>query len=248
MLAVNSIDQSAFTEAIVVKTQEEEPSEAPKDVRVEAVGPGELFLTWSVPPRESWNGELLGEGPTNLYTIYSRKGRFSSDLQFSDYFPGYIVTWNENEGLANSSKSMTVKGWATNKLQLTGLKKFTRYDITVRAFNSVSAGPSSASIIGTTKEGVPEAPPQNIACTEISSQIMKISWTPPPPNFHGGLILGYKVFYRPISSEISKCKLLFNIIEGSLRVLKPTCHGHCGSSDMSSARLVKTNLTQICLK
>lgn len=49
----------------MVKTQEEEPSEAPKDVRVEAVGPGELFLTWSVPQRESWNGELLGEGPTN---------------------------------------------------------------------------------------------------------------------------------------------------------------------------------------
>lgn len=65
ILAVNSIDQSAFTEAIVVKTQEEEPSEAPKDVRVEAVGPGELFLTWSVPPRESWNGELLGEEPTS---------------------------------------------------------------------------------------------------------------------------------------------------------------------------------------
>lgn len=99
---------------------------------------------------------------------------------------------------------MTVKGWATNKLQLTGLKKFTRYDITVRAFNSVSAGPSSASIIGTTKEGVPEAAPQNIACSEISSQIMKISWTPPPQNQHGGLILGYKVFYRPISSDISK--------------------------------------------
>lgn len=60
MSAVNSIDQSAFTEAIIVKTQEEEPSEAPKDVKIQTVGPGEIFLTWSVPPRESWNGELLG--------------------------------------------------------------------------------------------------------------------------------------------------------------------------------------------
>lgn len=94
MLAVNSIDQSAFTESIKVKTQEEEPSEAPKDVRVEAVGAGELFLTWSIPPKESWNGDLLG----------------------------YIVTWNEHDGFSNNSKSMNVKGWATNKLQLTGLK------------------------------------------------------------------------------------------------------------------------------
>lgn len=173
MLAVNSIDQSGFTEGIKVKTQEEEPSEAPKDVRVDAVGPGELFLTWSIPPKDSWNGDLLG----------------------------YIVTWNEHDGHSNNSKSMTVKGWATNKLQLNGLKKFTRYDITVRAFNSISTGPTSPTVIGTTKEGVPEAPPQDITCSEISSQIMKISWTSPPANLHGGLIQGYKVIYRPIPND-----------------------------------------------
>lgn len=97
---------------------------------------------------------------------------------------------------------MNVKGWATNKLQLTGLRKFTKYDINVRAFNSVSSGPSSPVITGTTKEGVPEAPPQNIICSEISSQIMKISWSPPPVYSHGGIILGYKVFYRPISNDM----------------------------------------------
>lgn len=48
---------------------------------------------------------------------------------------------------------MTVKGWATTKVQLTGLKKFTRYDIIVRAFNSVAAGPSSIPVVGTTQEG-----------------------------------------------------------------------------------------------
>lgn len=113
------------------------------------------------------------------------------------------MSWNEQR-FTNSTKSMTVKGWATNKLQLTGLKKFTRYDITVRAFNSVSTGPSSAVITGTTKEGVPEAPPQDITCSEISSQIMKISWAPPPTARHGGHIQGYKIYYRPISNENGK--------------------------------------------
>lgn len=173
MLAVNSIDQSYFTEPLVVKTQEEEPSEAPQDVQVESVGPGELFITWKLPPRETWNGELMG----------------------------YIVTWNEQGKHTNSSKTITVKGWATTKLQLTGLRKFTRYEITVRAFNSVSAGPPSVTAVGITKEGVPEAPPEDIACSQISSQSMKISWTPPPVASHGGHIQGYKVFYRPISSE-----------------------------------------------
>lgn len=171
MLAVNSIDQSPFTEPLIVKTQEEEPSEPPQDVQVEPVGPGELFLAWKVPPRESWNGELIG----------------------------YIVTWSE-QGKHNATKTLTVKGWATTKLQLAGLRKFTRYEINVRAFNSVSAGPPSMTVVGVTKEGVPEGPPQNIECSQISSQSMKISWMPPPLALHGGRIQGYKVFYRPVSN------------------------------------------------
>ncbi|KRT80459.1 Immunoglobulin, partial [Oryctes borbonicus] len=170
MLAVNSIDQSSFTEDVVVKTQEEEPEEAPRDVRIDAVGAGELFLSWQVPPRESWHGELLG----------------------------YIVSWNEQSKLFNSTKTLTVKGWATTKVQLTGLRKFTRYDITVRAFNSVSVGPQSPTILGVTKEGVPEAPPQDITCSQIASQSMKVLWSSPPLAQHGGIIQGYKVYYRPI--------------------------------------------------
>lgn len=173
LLAVNSIDQSDFTEDVVVKTQEEEPAEPPRDVRVESVGPGELFLTWTVPNRESWNGELLG----------------------------YIVSWNEHGAFPNQTKSLTVKGWATAKLQLTGLRKFTRYDINVRAFNSISTGPPSLTVIGTTKEGVPEAPPKDVVCSQISSQSMKISWSQPPPSLHGGLIQGYKVYYRPLPND-----------------------------------------------
>ncbi|KAJ8980637.1 hypothetical protein NQ317_017933 [Molorchus minor] len=172
--AINSIDRSLFTKPITLKTREEEPSESPKDVRVEAVDPGELILTWSVPPRESWNGELLG----------------------------YVIIWKEHEYPANYTKSITVKGWATNNFQLTNLKKYTRYDIKISAFNSVASGPTSPSIIGTTREGVPEAPPQNVDCSETTSQIMKISWTPPPPNFHNGQIVGYKVLYKPYPSEI----------------------------------------------
>lgn len=176
MLAVNSIDQSAFTEPVVAKTQEEKPSEAPRDLQIEAAGPGELFLSWNVPPRETWNGDISG----------------------------YVVTWNEHGNHPNNSKTLTVKGWATTKVQLTGLKKFTRYDVNVRAFNSVGAGPASANTAGVTKEGVPEAAPQDISCSQVSSQSMKIAWTPPPIGLHGGHILGYKIYYRPLSTGDGK--------------------------------------------
>lgn len=125
MLAINNIDHSSYTEAVVVKTQEEAPVEFPHNVNVKAVGQGELFVTWQPPARENWNGELLG----------------------------YVVSWLEQGSPKNVSKTMTVKGWATTKLQLMGLRKYTKYDVQIRAYNSVSAGPPSHPITGTTLEG-----------------------------------------------------------------------------------------------
>lgn len=77
------------------------------------------------PSKENWNGELLG----------------------------YVVSWQEQGTPKNVSKSMTVKGWATSKLQLTGLRKYTKYEIQLRAYNSVSAGPPTLPTSGTTMEG-----------------------------------------------------------------------------------------------
>lgn len=186
---MNNIDKSDFTEAIVVKTQEERPSGSPMDVRVEAISSTELFIQWSAPLRDTWNGELLG----------------------------YTINWKEHHGPSNQSNVQTVNGWATNKFQLSGLKKFTIYDITITAFNSVDSGPPSPSIIGTTKEGIPEAPPQDIMCSEISSQIIKISWKVPPQNLHGGMIQGYKIFYKPIENQYN---ILGKFIPNLIRIMK----------------------------
>lgn len=129
IIAINSIDASEPTEPpVVAKTQEEAPTEPPQNVKVQSAGSGELIVTWQPPPKESCNGDLLG----------------------------YIVTWSEHSASTsgvNQSKSLTVNGWATTKVQLTGLRKFTKYDITIKAFNSIAAGPASTTIVGTTQEG-----------------------------------------------------------------------------------------------
>lgn len=159
----------------MVKTLEERPSGAPLDVKVDPVSSTELFIQWTPPLRDYWNGELLG----------------------------YKIHWKEHHGPDNQSNVHTVNGWATNKFHLKGLKKFTTYDIIINAFNRVDIGPPSPSIIGTTKEGIPEAPPQDVLCSEISSQIMKISWKIPPKHLHGGILQGYKVFYKPLENEFN---------------------------------------------
>ncbi|EFN83957.1 Down syndrome cell adhesion molecule, partial [Harpegnathos saltator] len=176
IFAINSIDASGPTEPVVAKTQEEAPTEPPQNIKVQSAGPGELMVSWQPPPKESCNGDLLG----------------------------YIVTWSEHSSSTsgvNQSKSLTVNGWATTKVQLTGLRKFTKYDISIRAFNSIASGPTSSPIVGTTQEGVPETPPTQVTCSPLSSQSVKVSWTAPPLHQHGGIIIGYKVYYRPVPTD-----------------------------------------------
>ncbi|XP_022215231.2 Down syndrome cell adhesion molecule-like protein Dscam2 isoform X3 [Drosophila obscura] len=181
MQAINEIERSAYTEAIVLKTQEEAPTEAPSNVQVQTGGESELIVTWQIPPRESWNGELIG------YTVNCTEEKQNIN---------YISVVN------NSLKSVIVSGWATTKATLRSLRKYNRYAVSVRALNSFGSGPWSAAIFGTTAEGVPEAAPQNVNCTALSSQSLKISWQEPPLQFHGGIIQGYKILYRPIVHQI----------------------------------------------
>lgn len=46
-----------------------------------------------------------------------------------------------------------MNGWSATELSLSALRKFTRYEVRVRAFNGVAAGPASAPVSATTLEG-----------------------------------------------------------------------------------------------
>lgn len=154
--------------------------ESPQNIQVQSGSIGELIVTWQVPPRESWNGELIG------YTV-----NCTEEKQNINYI-GTNVTMR---------KSIRVDGFATTKTTIENLRTFRRYSIVVRAINGFGAGPWSVPVFGTTLEGVPEAPPQNVNCLALSSQSIKISWLEPPLQFHGGVIQGYKVLYRPMDLD-----------------------------------------------
>ncbi|KAJ9576974.1 hypothetical protein L9F63_006411 [Diploptera punctata] len=73
---------------------------------------------------------------------------------------------------------------------------------------------------------VPEAPPQSVACSPLSSQSIKVSWLPPPSNQHGGLLQGYKVIYRPVlkdniihvaTSEVKRTSSIETYLHGLLK-------------------------------
>lgn len=50
---------------------------------------------------------------------------------------------------------------------------------------------------------MPETPPTQVTCVPLSSQSVKVSWSAPPPHQHGGIIQGYKVYYRPVPTDNS---------------------------------------------
>lgn len=180
MLAINEIERSSFTDPIIIKTQEEAPTEPPQNIQVQSGAIGELIVTWQLPPRESWNGELIG------YAV-----NCTEEKQNINYISTNVTM----------QKSIRVDGFATTKTTIGDLRTFRRYAIVMRAVNSYGAGPWSSVVYGTTLEGVPEAPPQNVNCAALSSQSIKISWLEPPLQFHGGSIQGYKVLYRPLDPD-----------------------------------------------
>lgn len=86
------------------------------------------------PPQDSWNGELLG------YVITWRElGRFDDEQ-------------SESEDHRRSG-SITSPGWSSSEITLNGLRKYARYAVAVKAYNSAGAGPPSHIVYASTGEG-----------------------------------------------------------------------------------------------
>ncbi|KAI5643094.1 fibronectin type III domain-containing protein [Phthorimaea operculella] len=165
---------SSHTRALLALTLHEPPARAPLSLRASATRPSTIELAWQAPPASSWNGELLG------YTVWwwpsadgSLAGGASVGMEFA-----------------------TVRG-QINKYTIEGLEHYTRYSVSVRAFNSAGAGPASSPVNTLTQENVPSEGPRAVRCRAVSPQSLKVEWSPPPAHAHHGALLGYKLLYRP---------------------------------------------------
>ncbi|XP_053613669.1 cell adhesion molecule Dscam2-like isoform X2 [Plodia interpunctella] len=165
---------SVHTRALLALTLHEPPARAPISLRASAPRPSTIELAWQAPPSSSWNGELLG------YTVWwwpSADGSLSGGANVGMEFA-------------------TVRG-LINKYTIEGLEHYTRYSVSVRAFNSAGAGPATSPVNTLTQESVPLEGPRAVRCRAVSPQSMKVEWSPPPAHAHHGALLGYKLLYRP---------------------------------------------------
>uniref|UniRef100_T1J836 Down syndrome cell adhesion molecule-like protein Dscam2 n=1 Tax=Strigamia maritima TaxID=126957 RepID=T1J836_STRMM len=212
VFAENEVGLSDPSDVLQVTTSEEVPSGPPQDVKVQATGATSLLVTWKngkgnfinrcsfmieqPPKRGSWNGELLG------YNVGFRQ----HDAHDSFTFRTVELAIDPDQEMA---------------LELTGLRKFAKYGVVVRAFNRVGHGTNSDEVVEQTAEDVPALPPENLECVPLSSQSLQVSWQPVPSYAVHGLLQGFKVIYKPteewydgVEAETKITSALKTIIHG----------------------------------
>ncbi|KAG0424716.1 hypothetical protein HPB47_028083, partial [Ixodes persulcatus] len=163
-LAENTVGRGSPSESQKFQTKEEEPGGVPTDVAAEPRGPSSLRIKWKPPPKEQWNGQLLG-----FYIGYRPKG---SEDPYS-YQSAPMTDQAEEEHL------------------LAGLKRATEYAIVVKAFNAAGSGPGSQDIIARTADSEPPLPPRLwLESHERFSIVVHWQQPPGPPVTH--YILSYR--------------------------------------------------------
>ena len=168
------------------------PGGTPRGVKVEVVDQNTLKVSWKPPPKEHWNGEILG-----YYVGYklatSDKPYLFETVEFSRELG------KEHQLNISHLKYATVVYLPSrlNNVSRCYFRMYTQYSVVVQAFNRVGAGPMSDEVIQHTGEGTPEQAPQDVTCTALTSQSIRLSWSSPPLNTVNGIIKGYKAIYGP---------------------------------------------------
>lgn len=109
-----------------------------------------------------------------------------------------MVVWREaGAGAgANASRALTAAGWGASSATLAPLRTHALYDVRVRAFNAVGAGPPSAPLTATTLEGGESRRP----CAFISRTRLELSLD--PVRF---LSFVYFIFCWTVLNEEQRC-------------------------------------------
>lgn len=203
MYAENSLGISAPSDILQVQTHAEAPSGPPTKVTVKALASDQLLVTWRPPEHELWNGELLG------YTIGFRKASLGGNNHGDSSIPRHH---QHDLSDFNFTKMSITGGDMGNDFRLTGLEKYTKYLVIVRAFNVKGDGPASEPIQVQTLEDVPSAPIRT-SCIPLTSRNIQVTWEPPPKHKQYGIIQGYKILYEP---EVTNA--LVNIENGNINL------------------------------
>ncbi|NWS36986.1 SDK2 protein, partial [Probosciger aterrimus] len=182
--AFNAIGSGPWSHAVVGRTRESVPSSGPSNVSVVATSSSSMLVRWSDIPEADRNGHILG------YKVMYKEKDSDTRAQF----------W-------------LAEGNASRSAQLTGLGKYTLYEIRVLAFTRIGDGaPSRPPVLERTLDDVP-GPPVGILFPEVRTTLVRLIWQPPAePN---GIILAYQVTHRLNTTAVNAAAV--EVLEPSAR-------------------------------
>ncbi|XP_059054428.1 protein sidekick [Achroia grisella] len=164
--AVNTVGEGPASDATDVLTlPQEAPSGPPVGFMGSARSSSEIITQWQPPLEEHRNGHILG------YVIRYR-------LRGYDNSP-----WTYQNITNEAQRNYLIQDLITWK----------DYNVQIAAYNDKGVGVFSDSYTIKTKEGIPEAPPDNIRCDPFNSTAITVWWTPPNPQKINGINQGYKI-------------------------------------------------------
>ncbi|KAE8300407.1 Protein sidekick-1 [Larimichthys crocea] len=149
MTSYNIIGESPPSTPVEVSVGEAAPSVAPQSIRVSAVSPSILEVTWDTPPLETQNGLIQG------YKIHY---------------------WERDK--QNQSEKVKVIFVPDTRVQLTNLTSYTPYLVALTAFNTAGDGPPSDPRGARTLQSAPSQP-SYLSFSEVTGGSVNVSWGAP---------------------------------------------------------------------
>eukprot|EP00794_Sanderia_malayensis_P019881 gene19881-21822_t len=155
-----------FTDIVVQRTQQSEPSAAPTLVYGQNISSSAIRVQWSDIPLDDRNG---------IITSYN--------ISYRRHDP--VGTW---QSASVSSSDYTFVA--------TGLKQYRLYDIKVAGLTIIGIGTFSSNIVVRTDADAPTRAPTNLTGNFIDHRSLNITWFRVPEAHTQGVILGYKLMYK----------------------------------------------------
>nr|XP_014091561.1 protein sidekick isoform X15 [Bactrocera oleae] len=173
--AYNNMGVGAYTEGAKIKTKEGVPEAPPTFVKVSAINSTSIRVNWTPPNPQQING--INQG----YKLQAWR------TEIIDGEPRDI-----EERMITVPPSL-LDPLAEQTTIMTGLEKFTEYNITVLCFTDPGDGVSSYKIPVKTMEDVPDEI-MALHFDDVSDRSVKVLWS--PPRNANGILTGYSVRYQ----------------------------------------------------
>ncbi|KAL3253521.1 hypothetical protein MRX96_054575 [Rhipicephalus microplus] len=185
----------------------QEPPEAPVEFNVTSVNSRSASLAW----RQPYNGN----SPILSFLIQYKNAtvHWSTDAgrwvrnppvpelrhgSIRGYYVGYKLHNSSDLHLYKTVESGGEGDEAPGECVLNNLRKFTKYNVLVQAYNAVGAGPRSDEVVVYTAEHVPQVAPSGVHCSASSATSLRVSWAVLHEKSLDGFHKGYRVLYKMI--------------------------------------------------